>query len=175
MSEQKNSNWFVRHKILAGIITVIVLIGIGGALGGGDKTSTTQDSASTPSAEPKKAESAGSQVEETEEVVEKPSVPAEYQSALVKADSYANSMDMSKEAVYDQLVSQYGEKFSKKAAQYAIEHVEADWNANALAKAKDYQDQMSMSPAAIHDQLTSQYGEKFTAKQADYALKHLND
>ena len=100
-------------------------------------------------------------------------VPAEYKSALAKATSYANTMHMSKQGVYDQLVSEYGEKFSAPAAQYAIDNVKADWNANALAKAKQYQSQQNMSPAAIHDQLTSSYGEKFTQAEADYAIAHL--
>jgi len=103
------------------------------------------------------------------------SVPKEYKSALNKAASYANTMHMSKRGVYDQLVSDYGEKFSAEAAQYAIDNVKADWNANALAKAKNYQNTMNMSPAAIHDQLTSEYGEKFTQAEADYAIQHLND
>ncbi|MDK9655704.1 Ltp family lipoprotein, partial [Propionibacterium freudenreichii] len=79
------------------------------------------------------------------------------------------------EPVYDQLVSEYGEQFSAPAAQYAIDNVKADWNANALAAAKSYQSTLNMSPAAIHDQLTSSYGGKFTQAEADYALAHLND
>jgi len=81
---------------------------------------------------------------------------------------------MSKLGVYDQLTSEYGEKFSPEAAQYAIDNMKADWNANALAKAKDYQSQMNMSPEAIRTQLTSEYGEKFTPEEADYAIQHLN-
>jgi len=108
-------------------------------------------------------------------VVSAPSTSAEYKSALNKATSYSNIMHMSKLGVYDQLVSEYGEKFSANAAQYAIDNVKADWNANALAKAKSYQDTMNMSPAGIHDQLTSANGEKFTQSEADYAIQHLND
>lgn len=83
-------------------------------------------------------------------------------------------MHMSKQGVYEQLTSEYGEKFSPDAAQYAIDNMKADWNANALAKAKDYQSQMNMSPEAIRTQLTSEYGEKFTPEEADYAIQHLN-
>jgi hypothetical protein len=82
---------------------------------------------------------------------------------------------MSKKSVYDQLVAEFGEKFSPDAAQYAVDNVIADWNANALAKAKTYQDTMSMSPEAIRSQLVSSYGEKFTEAEADYAIQHLND
>ncbi|MDP3999828.1 MAG: Ltp family lipoprotein [bacterium] len=118
-------------------------------------------------------EQAGNQAGQNAES-EDPAVPAEYKSALAKATDYANTMHMSKQGVYDQLVSQYGEKFSVKAAKYAVGKVEADWNANALAKAKEYQSTMNMSPAAIRDQLTSAHGEKFTPTEAEYAIQHLN-
>lgn len=82
-------------------------------------------------------------------------------------------MHMSKVGVYDQLTSEYGDKFSAEAAQYAVDTMDADWNANALAKAKSYQETMAMSPEGIRDQLTSEYGEKFTAEEADYAVANL--
>ena len=53
-----------------------------------------------------------------------------------------------------------------------MDHLEADYSANALAKAKSYQD-MDMSPSAIYDQLISEYGEKFTKEEAQYAVDHL--
>lgn len=104
-----------------------------------------------------------------------PSVPAEYTSALAKAQTYVDMMAFSKAGLLNQLTATYGEKFSQAAADYAVAHVKADYNANALIKAKEYQDDMNMSPAAIHDQLTSSYGEKFTNAEADYAIAHLND
>lgn len=104
-----------------------------------------------------------------------PAVPADFQSALIKAASYSELMNMSRAGIYDQLTSEYGEQFSPEAAQYAVDNLQADWNANALAKAKSYQEQMAMSPDAIRDQLTSEYGEKFTPEEADYAMVHLND
>jgi len=103
-----------------------------------------------------------------------PSVSAEYTSALAQADSYANTMHMSKQGVYDQLVSEYGGQFSAVAAQYAIGNVQADWNNNALLQAEDYQNTMHLSPKAIYDQLTSQYGARFTADEANYAIQHLS-
>lgn len=104
----------------------------------------------------------------------KPSVPTEYISALSKAGTYSDSMYMSKKGIYEQLTSEYGEKFSPAAAQYAIDHVSADWNKNALKKAKTYQEDMAMSPEGIRDQLTSDYGEQFTPEEANYAVSHLS-
>lgn len=103
----------------------------------------------------------------------KPSV--EYLNALAKAESYSEMMHMSKQGIYEQLTSEYGEKFSADAAQYAIDNLDADWNANALAKAKTYQQSMNMSKSAIYDQLVSDYGEKFTKEEAQYAIDHLDD
>ena len=81
-----------------------------------------------------------STTQEVAKVTEEPkkevdeSVPVEYKSALEKAGFYANEMNMSKKALYEQLTSEYGEKFPKEAAQYAIDNVVADWKENALNK-----------------------------------------
>ena len=102
-------------------------------------------------------------------------VPTEYKSALKSAETYSKNMYMSRMGIYDQLTSEYGEKFSAEAGQYAIDNIKADWNANALKTAKNYQDNMAMSPEAIRDQLTSEHGEKFTPEEADYAVTNLNN
>lgn len=167
-----NRSFFGKHKIISGILILVVLSAFGSALGGGNGSSNSASNA--PSSTNSTTSTATEPLAPAPAPVE-PTVPAEYKSALNKADAYANSMDMSKIAVYNQLVSEYGEKFSKEAAQYAIDNVQADWNANALAKAKSYQENMSMSPSSIRDQLVSEYGENFTAEEADYAMQHLND
>lgn len=82
-------------------------------------------------------------------------------------------MHMSKQGIYDQLTSEYGEQFPADAAQYAIDNLDADYKANALEKAKSYQNTMNMSKNAIYDQLISEYGEKFTAEEAQYAIDNL--
>jgi hypothetical protein len=175
----KKKSWFARHKILTaiGVIIIIAIISNNGnktpaATKTGDKAQT----ASTANTGTPAATVAAKAAQPTPTPAPKaPSVPAEYKSALSKATSYSSMQHLSKQGVYDQLTSEYGEKFSAAAARYAIDNVKADWNANALAKAKSYQSQQSMSPASIHDQLTSSFGEKFTAAEADYAIQHLND
>lgn len=99
----------------------------------------------------------------------------EFKNALKKAETYSEMMNMSKRAIFQQLTSDFGEQFPEEAAQYAIDNMEADWNANALAKAKTYQETMSMSSNAIYDQLVSEYGEQFTAEEAQYAIDNLNN
>ena len=44
--------------------------------------------------------------------------------ALEKAKTYQEAMSMSKAAIYDQLVSEYGEKFTEEEAQYAVDNLE---------------------------------------------------
>lgn len=111
---------------------------------------------------------------ESEDNNEKESnIPTEYKSALNSAETYSDMMNMSKAAIYDQLISEYGDKFTKKAAKYAIDNLDADWNKNALKTAETYSDTMNMSKTAIYDQLISKDGNKFTKKQAKYAIEHL--
>lgn len=42
----------------------------------------------------------------------------------MKAKTYYEDMSMSKDAIYDQLVSEYGEQFTAEQAKYAIEHLD---------------------------------------------------
>ncbi len=113
-------------------------------------------------------------IDEQEETPAKEiNVSNEYKSALYKATSYANTMHMSKQGVFDQLVSEYGEQFTTDAAQYAIENVQADWKENALAKAITYANTMHMSKKSVYDQLVSEYGEEFTEEESQYAIDNV--
>ena len=110
-----------------------------------------------------------------EQALHDDSVSVEYINALIKGIEYAKEMNMSKQRVYDQLSSDYGEQFSQDAAAWAVAHMsDIDWNANALAKAKFYRDDMHMSNNRVYQQLTSDYGERFTKEEADYAMAHID-
>lgn len=163
-----NRPWFKKKRFIIPIAIVALLVIVNVAKGG-----DSNDTAAT--TEVSEVEVVAEETVAAEEPAEKaPEVPVEYKNALAKAKSYSDLMHMSKAGIYDQLVSEYGEKFTPEAAQYAIDNVQADWNANALAKAKSYQETMQMSPEAIRDQLISEYGEKFTPEEADYAIQNLN-
>ena len=90
--------------------------------------------------EAKDAEEAAKKAEEG-----KNSVSTEYKNALKQAETYSSSMHMSKQAIYDQLTSEYGGQFPADAAQYAIDNLGADYKQNALKSAETYQSMMSMS------------------------------
>ena len=113
--------------------------------------------------------------EKVVETKEEPSVPKEYRNALRSAETYSDMMHMSKQGIYDQLTSEYGEKFTPEEAQYAIDNIKGDDLETALKSAKNYQENMSMSKDAIYDQLVSDYGEKFTAEEAQYAIDNLDN
>lgn len=95
--------------------------------------------------------------------------------ALEKAKTYSKDLHMSKQGIYDQLTSEYGEKFNKEDAQFAIDHLDANYEKNALEKAKSYAKDMHMSNDAIYDILVSEYGEKFTDSEAKYAIDHIDN
>ena len=156
--------WFWILAII--VIAIFANMGKGSEKDNTKTTTTTQESTKT---EEKKEEK-----KEEKQKEKKPSVPKEYESALKKAESYSETMYMSKKGIYNQLTSEAGEKFSKEAAQYAVDNLKADYKKNALEKAKSYQDTMNMSPAAIKDQLTSSAGEQFTEEEAQYAVDNLN-
>lgn len=153
---------------IAGLVLGIFGVIVFGA-SGSDSNKEVQNVTKT---EEKQTE-ASTASDETEEPSTDDNVPREYKSALKKAEAYSNKMYLSKQGVYNQLTSEYGEKFPADAAQYAIDNVVADWNENALQKAKSYQ-QMDMSTSAIYDQLISEYGELFEESEAQYAIDNLD-
>ena len=166
--------------ILKWIIIIIVVLIILVSLSNSNVNNDTENNPAS-SGSSKIEETVGSSAEVIEASVSEPSseatktdnIPAEYKSALNKAITYSDAMHMSKAAIYDQLTSEYGEKFSAEAAQYAIDNVEVDWKVNALKKAEEYSDTMYMSKAGIYDQLISEYGEKFTEEEAQYAIDNV--
>ena len=129
-------------------------------------------SSSKPASQP--ASSSSTQATSSAQAKPAENIPTEYKNALKTAQRYNDMMHMSKSKLYEQLTSEYGEKFTPEAAEYAIAHVNADYKKNALATAKNYEKTMSMSPARIHDQLVSDAGERFTEEEAQSAVQNLD-
>ena len=114
------------------LFVLLILFTIGGSIGGKKSDAKKSDKQEqTKKNNPVKVDG------NKKEVVEKKDdTPIEYKNALKKANSYSKIMSMSKVGIHDQLISEHGEKFSPEAAQYAIDNLNADFNANALKKAK---------------------------------------
>jgi hypothetical protein len=167
--------WFI-------ILGIVVLLGLGSMLTGGDDDANmaaapaAETSTVAETSEPEPAATEAEPEPEPEPAPEpepEPEVPSEYRAALRSAQNYLDFMHFSYAGLYDQLTSEYGENFPAEAAQYAMDNVKADWNAEALEAAISYREIMAMSDAQIWDQLTSEYGEKFTPEQADYAIANM--
>ncbi|MGS2664240.1 Ltp family lipoprotein [Corynebacterium glucuronolyticum] len=168
------------------LIAAVVIIGIAGSGGNSDSdkdqadtpvTSTVTSTQAQEALDAPRSEAAPakgtSEAPVTEEKEKEADVPKEYKNALRSAKSYSDMMHMSKQGIYDQLTSEYGDQFSPEAAQYAVDNLKADYKKNALESARNYEESMAMSPSAIYDQLVSEYGEKFTAEEAQYAVDNL--
>lgn len=156
----------MKKRVFAIIFAAVIAMSVV-ACGG-----SSEDEGSVQAEQSENVDAASNEVS-NETITEDDSIPSEYKSALNKANAYSESMHMSKTGIYDQLTSEYGEQFSEEAAQYAVDNMSADWNANALEKAKEYSESMYMSKAGIYDQLISEYGEQFTQEEAQYAVDHV--
>ena len=112
--------WFI-------VVLFFIIVGVASSMDE-DKSNTTDSSSKTIAKETTENENAENQntaenTEKKEEVVEE-KVPTEYKSALRKAKTYSDTMHMSKAGVYNQLTSEYGEKFTAEEAQYAIDNLQ---------------------------------------------------
>lgn len=160
------------------LIIVLAVFIVSGIAGGGSDNSSSSNNSSPKTEKTTSSKSTGTQSSEASDSSSStkatPKVPIAYKNALESAETYANSMNLSKRAIYEQLRSKAGDQFSTKVAYYAVTHLkDVNWNRNALESAKTYQKDINMSPAAIRDQLTSSAGDKFTQAQANYAVSHL--
>ena len=89
--------------------------------------------------------------------------------ALESAQSYLSMGGFSRAGLIGQLTSKAREGFKMADAVWAVNHTDADWNAQAVGSAKSYMDMGGFSRASLISQLTSKAGEEFTPKQAAYA------
>jgi hypothetical protein len=89
--------------------------------------------------------------------------------AMASAESYLEMSGFSYHGLYQQLSSSAGEGFTESEAQYAVDHVDVDWNQEAVESARSYLDMMPMSKSELISQLSSSAGEGFTYEQALYA------
>ncbi len=92
--------------------------------------------------------------------------------ALQSAQSYLSmGTGFSRVGLIQQLSSKAGEGFPLKDAVWAVNHTNADWNAQAVESAKSYKQMGGFSKAGLMQQLTSKAGEGYTPAQAAYAVK----
>ncbi|WP_338231604.1 Ltp family lipoprotein [Companilactobacillus muriivasis] len=98
-------------------------------------------------------------------------VTSEEKAGLRRAVDYSDTMHLSKQGIYEQLIY---DGFSTETSQYVIDNMVGDWNHNALMRAKFYRSNVNESDSDIYNQLTSS-ADGFTPDQANYAIQHLNN
>ena len=128
MNNQKENKMSKKTIVIIAVVVIILIIGFASGNNNSSKTNNNNNNSNN-----NQEENINISKEDDDE-----DIPMEYKNALKQAESYSEMMHMSKQGIYDQLVSEYGGQFPAEAAQYAIDNIDADWNANALAKAKDY-------------------------------------
>ena len=102
----------------------------------------------------------------------KPADGNEYNAALREAEKHNKYVYVSKKGIYEMLIL---DGFNSDAIQYAINHLQADYKANALARAREYRKYNKFSKTEIYERLTSSWIGKFTKEEANYAIQHLGD
>lgn len=115
-----------RARMMACAATAMVAACLGLVACGSGTSSSQASSSAAASSEAAVTSPAASDTVATSPAAESPAaadVPAEYASALNKAKSYSDMMHMSKQGIYDQLTSEYGDKFTQDEADYAVAHL----------------------------------------------------
>jgi hypothetical protein len=105
---------------------------------------------------------------------------AEFAIKYLHPDWHAQAVDAAKgylsdgqgfsdQGLLQQLTSSAGSRFTQAQAEYAINNLHPDWNAQAVDAAKGYMQMGGFSRASLIQQLTSSAGNGFTQVQAEYA------
>jgi hypothetical protein len=92
--------------------------------------------------------------------------------AVVSAKGYlSGGQGFSEQGLIQQLTTTAGEGFTEGQAEYAINNLHPDWDAQAVVAAQGYLgDGEGFSRSSLIQQLTSSAGDGFTEAQAEYAV-----
>ena len=185
--KKRHTGRIVLLSILGSLVLLCVIGTIGAALSNGDKpkpgantvatvVATTQPAATaaTKAPSPPPATTKAAAVATTKAAPPPATTPAapaapqltvSQQQALGKARDYLDFTHFSRTGLIDQLKF---DGFSIADATFAVDHVGADWNAEAAGKAQDYMSLEHFSHSGLVDQLEF---DGFTAAQAEYGAK----
>jgi len=96
------------------------------------------------------------------------------QQAVDAAEDYlSEGQGFSEQGLVQQLTSSAGAGFTEAQAEYAINSLHPDWDAQAVDSAKGYMQMGGFSQASLIQQLTSSAGSGFTQAQAQYAASQV--
>lgn len=115
----------------AGALAVLVIIGVATS-GGGEKEDTAADNPTSVVPEgnvAQESDTSGDLAKLSDALANMsgdegdPNAPVEHRNALRKANQYLKTMNFSQAKLYDQLTSDYGEKFTYEEAQQAVDQL----------------------------------------------------
>ena len=92
------------------------------------------------------------------------------QSAFDAARYYLDTEAVSKVALLQRMGWGVGESYSEAEALYAVNHVDAEWKAEAVEDAKNREPDTPLSPKRLMEYLTMDNG--FSKAEATYAVSH---
>jgi hypothetical protein len=93
------------------------------------------------------------------------------QSVDAAAGYLSGGQGFSEQGLLQQLTTSAGSGFTEAQAEYAINNLHPNWDAQAVDAAKGYlSDGQGFSSSSLVQQLTSSYGNGFTEAQAEYAV-----
>jgi hypothetical protein len=94
-----------------------------------------------------------------------------------QAINYLQTLHLSSQGLYDQLISEYGSQMTPEDANTIIGRLEplVNWNNLAVLSAQSYRNTLSLTGQALLEQLTSEYGSKFPIDQAQYGVDHVDE
>ena len=99
------------------------------------------------------------------------------QNAVKTAMNYVDLMAFSRKGLIDQMSSEYGDKYLREDAEFAVSYLEennlVDWDVEAVQCAQNYLDLTAFSKDGLIDQMSSDAGDKFSRKQAEYAASQV--
>lgn len=125
MSKDKKKGGCLKIGLI--IVAIIVVLGVIGTMGKDSNDKSQNETQKVTEASTNKSAETNASIESATETIkendEDGNIPTEYKSALKKAKSYSDMMHMSKAGIYNQLTSEYGEKFTAEEAQYAVDNL----------------------------------------------------
>lgn len=152
-----------RNKIIAIAAMVIV---IGGAIGFNNFWNSDMDE--------KVHHGIADAIDEGSERINEMNASTDGDSALIYARTALGQGHYSETELKKHLTSPYGEVYTEKAAQYALDNIDADWNQEALESAESYLRHGNYSYDGLHHQLSSPSADDYTDAQARFAVDNVD-
>lgn len=162
-----------------GIVGVLVLLTVIGAVSGGGKNASAPNVATPERPEAAVASLADTPVKDapTQTAAIEAAAPAEssltgpQNNAVRTALQYLDLTGFSRKGLIQQLSADAGSGYDVTDATIAVDSLNVDWDSQAVRSAKQYLELTGFSCKGLIEQLSSSAGSKYTTSQATYGAK----